>query len=161
MHKPIYASGFLYHPSTHQILLQQPTVRDNLPSPLDIFSVVSREGEDPKSAFARIILEELHIELKITNIFPVYDYTSSDTHHRDVFVFYAVVKKLVDVFPDHKRTYSWFTFKQISKLSLVDQAKQDIMISERVIHAAERTKASIHVEPAHIHFPKLLRAFSR
>lgn len=161
VHKPIYASGFLYHPTTHQILLQQAIVLDDSVSPLDMFSGVSHDREDSRATFARVILESLHVELKDKYIFPVYDYVSNDVHHKNVFVFYGQVRKL-EAFPSgHGKKYQWLTFKQMTKISLDEQAKQDLMVSERVIHAAERTKAAIHVEPPHIHFPKLLRALSR
>ncbi len=157
MHKPIYASGFLYHPATHQILLQQTIVSDAPPSPLDMFCGIGKEGEDEKATFARMMLETFHIELKEKYIFPVYDYVTNDSSHRNIFVFYGQIRKLEEFAPKHGKIYSWLTFKQMIKLSILDQAKQDLMVSERVIHAAERSKASIHVVPTHIQFPKLFK----
>jgi hypothetical protein len=51
---------------------------------------------------------------------------------------YAIVNKL-EKFPDNAKTlFSWFTFKQIQKLHISNQIKQDIIVGQRVIDSAIR-----------------------
>jgi ADP-ribose pyrophosphatase YjhB (NUDIX family) len=133
VHKPFYASGFLYHVASQQILLQTNNNSNPL-TPLNMFGGDSLAGENATTAFLRIAHEHIKLHIEAVHLFPVYDYfynTRNKMHH----IFYAKVKKLY-TFPLSKSgTFSWFTFKSISKLALVGQLKQDITISERVIRA--------------------------
>ena len=104
-----------------------------------MFGDFSRKDEDAQGAFQRILFEQLHIKLPTTQLLPVYDYdlNTKNTIH---FVFYAEVPKL-SVFPLGDRgVFSWFTFKQTTKLIFSDQAKQDVMVSERVVNAQARSQ---------------------
>jgi hypothetical protein len=65
------------------------------------------------------------------------------------YVFYAEVKKLIDIKPDDKRGLSWVTFKQTRKMPFDSQTKQDIIIAERVIKAQARTDAPPEPEVFH------------
>lgn len=138
MHKTFYASGFLYHLKTQQILLQQSSLNAN-PSPTwSMFEGISLDGEDAQTAFQRIMHERVNIHLVAKCLFPVYDYFYNSLN-KVHYVFYAEVQKLY-TFPSlHTDVFSWFTFKQTTKLDLADQAKQDIIVSERVIKAHARS----------------------
>jgi len=138
VHKHVYASGFLYHLPTEQILLQQPITRDASPSAWNMFGGESLRGEDAQTAFRRIMYDHIKIRLEPKRLFPVYDYMP-DANHIVHYVFYAEVKRLY-TFPSYdKGTLSWFTFKKVAKLGLAPQVKQDVMISERVIGAQARS----------------------
>lgn len=144
MIKTFYVSGFLYHPTSEQIVLQQENILNNPLSLWKMFGDFNRDGENPQSTFQRIILEELHIKLPLLNVLPVYehDYNKRKTMH---YVFYAEVKKLHTFPVSDTKTYSWFTFRQTTKMHFTDQSKQDIIISERVIDALERSKNPVPV----------------
>lgn len=142
VHKPFYASGFLYHLKTQQILLQQSRPSDSSLPIWSMFGGVSHEGEDELSAFQRIMQEQVNLHLITKHLFPVYDYFHN-TLNKIHFVMYAEVQKL-HAFPLlNADSFSWFTFKQTTKLDFSPQTKQDIIISERVIKAQARS-----LEPA-------------
>ena len=136
MHKDFYASGFLYHPKSQQILLQQPNTADSGTE----WSLFEGEGLDEETAaetFKRVIFAHLRLELKPKNIFPIYSYFH-DNKGKNNFIHYAIVKKL-ETFPNTKKAlFSWFTFKQIQKLRISNQIKQDIIVGQRVIDSAVR-----------------------
>lgn len=141
VNKPFYVSGFLYHLVSQQILLHQSLVGTNPLTIWNMFGGVSRKGEDAATALQRILFEQINIHIEAKNLFPVYDYfhTALNKIH---YVFYVEVKKLYAPASLSSGMCSWFTFKQTTKLSLTEQAKHDVIISERVIHAQERTKLS-------------------
>ncbi len=98
--------------------------------------------EDPQKSFKRIIHQLLSLELNEKQIFPVYDYFDnaiSSLHY----VFYAKVKSMKNISLPDNGTLSWFSFKQVSKLPFSEQAKQDIIVSQRVIQAQARSDSGI------------------
>jgi len=148
VHKPFYASGFLYHVATQQILLHQANISNNPLSFWKMFGDFSHKDEDAHTAFQRILFEQLHIKLPTTHLLPVYDY-DLNTRNTIHYVFYAEVPKL-SVFPlGDGGVFSWFTFKQTTKLIFSEQAKQDVMVSERVVNAQARS-----LEPTVLHNQK-------
>jgi hypothetical protein len=136
MHKDFYASGFLYHPKTQQILLQQPSTADS-GTAWSLFEVECQGKETAVDAFKRIVHSQLHLELKPKNIYPIYSYFH-EGKGKNNFLHYAIVRKL-ETFPNTKKTiFSWFTLKQIQKMHIPDQIKQDIIVGQRVIDSAMR-----------------------
>lgn len=133
MHKDFYASGFLYNPKTQQILLQQAKSADNN-NEWVLFGAEHDKEETLKEKFLNFINELLNLNLKENAIFPVYDYTDKG---KNVFIFYVHVKKL-EKFNHKSKNFAWFTFKQVQKLGLSDQTKQDIIVSQRVIDSSIR-----------------------
>ena len=96
--------------------------------------------EDPQKSFQRKIYQLLNLRLNEKCIYPVYDYFN-DTLNTIHYVFYAQVKTMNNLLMPDKDTLFWFTFKQITKLPLSEQTKQDIIVSQRVIQAqAEATR---------------------
>ena len=146
VHKSFYASGFLYHLRTQQILLHQPNLNSNSSSVWTMPGGTGREGEDAQKAFQRIIYRLLNLQLNEKCIHPVYDYFNNtlDTIH---YVFYAQVKTMNNLLMPDKDTLLWFTFKQITKLPLSEQTKQDIIVSQRVIQAQARSDSGIVPAP--------------
>lgn len=141
MHKAVYASGFLYHPPTQQILLQRPSDTDTA-SPWFLFTVIKRQHETLPVAFQRAIAEQLHIKLPLKNIFQVYDYEDESLQARNV-IHYAEVKTLgAKTKTEAGNTLQWCTIRQINKLPLSEQTRQDIVIGQRVILANQREKES-------------------
>jgi ADP-ribose pyrophosphatase YjhB (NUDIX family) len=136
MHKDFYASGFLYHPKTQQILLQQPITADTQDQ-WSLFEGESLNNEAAAQTFKRVIFFHLKLELKPKNIFLIYSYLHDDKGKNN-FIHYAIVRKL-EKFPDTKKTlFAWFTFKQIQKMRISNQVKQDIIVGQRVIDSAVR-----------------------
>jgi ADP-ribose pyrophosphatase YjhB (NUDIX family) len=138
MHNEFYASGFIYHPPTQQILLQQYTSKTNQPPLWTLFGGKNQQDETPVKTFHRIISEKLGLPIAEDACFSVYDYFHKDkgvTH----FIHYAVTEELFDeeaVLTENK--IGWFNFKQIMKLPMKPQTKQDITVGQRVINLAIR-----------------------
>jgi hypothetical protein len=130
LRKTSYPHGFLYHPESQQILLQQ-------------------NSSDPKSAwtllesaaggnFQQVVAKLLKLKLQTEAIHPVYDYAAKGKKH---FISYAETPNLQDFPATENLSFAWFTAKQISKLCLVDQTKQDIIVGRRVIDSRVRRAA--------------------
>jgi hypothetical protein len=136
MHKDFYASGFLYHPKTQQILLQQSSTADS-GTEWSLFEGDCLDKETTAEAFKRAIFSHLKLDLKPKNIFPIYSYFH-EGKGKNNFLHYAIVRKL-ETFPNTKNaSFAWFSFKQIQKLHIPDQIKQDIIVGQRVIDSAMR-----------------------
>jgi ADP-ribose pyrophosphatase YjhB (NUDIX family) len=137
MHNSFYASGFLLHPSSQRILLQQYNSDSQVPE-WTLFSTAGKGQETPNQAFHRLITEELGVPVKITDVYAVYDYSHKEKnvpHH----IFYAVVDKVdEEETPLIENKTSWFYFRQIIKLTMKPQTKQDITVGQRVINLAIR-----------------------
>lgn len=136
MHKSFYASGFLYHSPSQQILLQQYSADDA--KPLALFRARGHKGEDPVAVFQRFIQETLGISLKSASIVSVYDYVHDELG--DQFIFYVDTKNLIAPPPNRSGSVGWYQLAKLSKLNLAEQTRHDIIISERVIRAAMEKK---------------------
>src|SRR5579862_6010045 len=95
MHKDFYASGFLFHSTTQQILLQQHTSL-SVSSPWQLFGGTYLESEGPETIFKSVILKLLDIKIDIVH--PIYSYLNEniDKNHS---VLYAKVRKLQNFSP--------------------------------------------------------------
>ena len=136
MHNDFYASGFLYHPKTQQILLQQENTEELEPT-WALFGGDSSGSETAEEAFKRIVHSALRLDLKPKAIFQIYNYFH-DGKRKDSYVCYAKIRKLEKFQSNKKITYSWFTFKEIQKLRIPEKVKQDIVVGQRVIDSAIR-----------------------
>lgn len=135
MHKTFYASGFLYRPQSQQILLQQ--LNDSVPR-WSLFGNENSKFSDPSDVIKHLFQSKLGIKLSSKKIHSVYDYVDEKIG-KDHFVLYAeVAESAKNIKPRKGFTTSWFNFKQLYKLPLTAQAKQDIIVGERVIKAIAR-----------------------
>lgn len=132
-----YASGFLYNLRTHQILLLESKQNKDIASLWSTMGGDSLDGEDAQLAFQRIINKQLKIQLKTTDIYPIYDYFHA-TRNKLNYVFYAEIRDVRTFDKFKKGNLSWFTFSETVKLLLTSQTKQDIVVGERVINAKWR-----------------------
>lgn len=146
VHKPFYVSGFLYHLRTQQILLYQPDQNNDSRSVWTMPGGAGIGEDDPQKSFQRIIYQLLNLRLNEKCIHPVYDYFN-DTLNTIHYVFYAQVKTMNNLLMPDKDILFWFTFKQITKLPLSGQTKQDIIVSQRVIQAQARSDSGIVSTP--------------
>jgi ADP-ribose pyrophosphatase YjhB (NUDIX family) len=136
MHKNFYASGFLYHSRSQQILLQQQTSADKEPTWF-LFGGEGSAKETGEETFSRVVNAVLRLKLKAKAIFPVYKYFHEEMS-RDHYISYAKIGRL-EKFPETKNAaFAWFSFKQVQKLNLSEQTKHDIMVAQRVIDSATR-----------------------
>lgn len=138
MHKAFYASGFLYLPTTQQILLQQS--KENSANTTSVWSLIGGKGyktEHPHKTFHRIVHQLLKLKLNIKNIYPVYDYINN-TQNTIHYVVYAEVTKAKNFSPTPTYSFSWVTFKQTLKMPFHPQTKQNIIVGERVVKAKKR-----------------------
>lgn len=136
MHKNFYASGFLYHPKSEQILLQQTNSAGQSPS-WSLFGEKEIKNKTGQEAFRDIFLAKLGIKLKLENINSVYTYSINEKG-ANYNIYYAKVKRLHKSLNSGKAKFAWFNFKQIQKLNLSEQTRQDILIGQRVINSSIR-----------------------
>jgi hypothetical protein len=141
VHKSFYVSGFLFEPKSQQILLYQPNTKNETPSLWSTIGGISRGKENALSTFKRVAQENLKIKLNLDKIYPVYDYFNNKLSKTN-YVFYAEVENVKNFRPPHGGNFSWFTFKQTSKLPFSKETKNDIIVAERVIKAHAREKAA-------------------
>ena len=137
MHKPFYASGFLYHSASQQILLQQLT-RDADPEYV-LFGSISKNGNDPQTVFKQCVERALGVKVAASSIHAVYDYIHE--HRGEQFIFYVEVTDNVPKTFSPKRKVSWLHLSKLGKSVMSEQTRHDIVVGERVIRALS--------EPAH------------
>lgn len=136
MHNDFYASGFLYHPKTAQILLQQQNSASE-DSTWTLFGKNVFKNKTGEETLKDIFYQELNIKLSLKKINIIYNYFSKELN-KETNVYYAEVKTL-HKFPTPKKTnYAWFTFKKIQKMNLSVQTKHDIVVGQRVIDSSMR-----------------------
>lgn len=141
MQKNIYVGGFLYHPLSDQILLQQSSVPTQSLTSWLLFGGLYLEEEDPETIFRKIVAQLL--DIKVKEVYPIYSYFNENTE-RDQFIGYAEVNKLYEFEPKNGFSFSWFSFKDVLKLEASKQVKHDIVVGQRVIAAARRRVLGEH-----------------
>jgi hypothetical protein len=141
MHKTFYASGFLYHSSSQQILLQQHTYSSSSLSLWSLFGESYTEKEEAQSVFKKTIDDLLGIPLDI--VYPVYSYFNESAKANQV-IFYSEVESLQQFPAKNGRIFEWFSFKTVLKLPTTKQTKHDIVVGQRVINAALRRERGEH-----------------
>lgn len=141
MHKNFYASGFLYHPQSQQILLQQNNSIANVSSPWLLFGGHYSEKEHPEGLFKNIILNLLDIEIGVVH--PIYSYLN-ENNEAFQYVVYSRLNKFQNFSSKNNLNFAWFTFKEILKLKITPQTKHDIVVGQRVIEAAVRRSLGEH-----------------
>jgi hypothetical protein len=131
VHKPFYASGFLYHSSSGQILLQQ--LGHDVNTKLVLFGGKSRNGNDPQSVFQKCVEKSLKVKLAASSIHAVYDYEPDGKSEQ--FIFYVEVTEVT-------LGAGWFSLSKLNKQTMSEQTRHDIVVGERVIRSLS--------EPQHI-----------
>ncbi|MBI5619609.1 NUDIX hydrolase, partial [Candidatus Gottesmanbacteria bacterium] len=131
MHKLFYASGFLYHSPSQQILLQQLT--SDTDAKLVMFGGRSHNGNDPQAVFQHCVEKALGVTVPASSIHPVYDYI----HDRrgEHFIFYVEVAGATPKTYASKNKAEWFLLSKLSKQAMSEQTRHDIIIGERVIRS--------------------------
>lgn len=140
MHKGFYASGFLYNPTSQEILLQQHT-SPSVISGWSLFENVYDEKESAENIFTKTIHHILRIQLDC--VYPVYSYTD-ETSGKNQDVFYAICDNATSFAQKKDHIFQWFSFKEIAKLQLPEQMRHDILVGQRVIEAAGRKARGEH-----------------
>jgi hypothetical protein len=133
VHKPIYASGFLYHSSSQQILLQQ--FKNGDITKLVLFRGVTTNGDSPQEVFRRSVEKELGIKIPASSVHPVYDYTNDKLGEQ--FIFYVNVGEVTPKVYKSKSSTGWLSISKISKYVMSEQTRHDIIVGERVIRAID------------------------
>lgn len=138
MHKHIYASGFLYHSPTGQILLQQ--ITQDTDTTFTMFGDTSKAGADPQTVFLKCLEKSLGVKVAASDIHAVYDYQPDGEGPK--YIFYVEV---TDAVPQTYRTKShsaWLHLSKIGKSNMNEQTRHDIVVGERVIRSL--------LEPLHV-----------
>jgi hypothetical protein len=131
VHKPFYASGFLYHPPSGQILLQK--LPNGINTKLSMFRGKGLLNEDPKIVFQQAVEQALGMRISTSSIHPIYDYIHDQLGEQ--FIFYVEVKnKDMDKFSIKDKS-EWVQLSKLSKLVMSEQTRHDIIIGERVIRS--------------------------
>lgn len=131
MHKSFYASGFLYHSPSQQILLQQLT--GDTEAKLVMFRGKSYKGNDPQAVFQHCVEEALGVTVPASSIHPVYDYIHNKLGEQ--FIFYVEVAGATPKTYASKNKAEWFLLSKLSKRAMSEQTRHDIIIGERVIRS--------------------------
>ena len=95
--------------------------------------------QSAEATFQRAVQKLLGVKLSLAAIYPVYFYSSKGVY-KNHHIVYAEVKELKKFLPKNGRSFDWFVFKQIPKLPLAEQAKHDIIVSQRVIDSHLRKR---------------------
>lgn len=145
MHNEFYASGFIYNPASQQILLHQFQIKPDQPALWTLFGGKSQGDETSEQTFHRVITEKLGLPIPVDSCFAVYDYYHKDKKMNH-FIHYAILeeKPEEDTLLTDSET-GWFHFKQIIKLPMKPQTKQDITVGQRVINLAIRNLEPVSV----------------
>ena len=146
MHKTFYASGFLYCPSSQQILLQQ---SENSSGQWSLFGGESTDSSEPAIVLIKVIQKKVGLKLAQNAIRPIYDYFHKDLGKNHFIAYAEVDESSIKTTEKKGSTIAWFTFKQLYKLSLTGQTKQDITVGERVIKAVQRSLEEPVVRPTY------------
>jgi hypothetical protein len=141
MHKDFYASGFLYHQASQQILLQQNTSISPTSSPWLLFGGIHLEEEEPEAIFKEIIFQLLDTKLDLVH--HVYSY-SNEEKERNQYVGYSTVEDFKNFSSKNGLSFAWFSFRDVLKLQAAQQVKHDIIVGQRVIEAASRKREGLH-----------------
>jgi hypothetical protein len=131
VHKPIYASGFLYHSATGQILLQQ--ITQNADTSFTLFSDVSKKGADPQTVFLKCLEKSLGVKIAASDIHAVYDYVPDGEGAK--YIFYVEVTDAVPQTYRAKSNAAWLHLSKIGKSNMNEQTRHDIVVGERVIRS--------------------------
>lgn len=146
VHKTFYASGFLFHQESQQILLHQTQQKNDTVSVWSMFGGTNDKEDDGAVTFQQMIYDVLNLKLARKHIYPVYNYFHN-VHNTMHYVYYAQVTKMQN-YAFEGETLSWFTFKQTLKLPFAQQTKQDIVVAQRVIDLQKRiTMHTQHYRP--------------
>lgn len=145
MHKSFYASGFLYHLPSNQILLRKLTKGDK-----DVFLLFRRrsfKNYDPQTVFLREVETRLETSISSSSINTVYDYIHSSLGEH--YIFYVELKGKVPASYQVNNLSGWFPLAKLSKYPMSEQTRHDIVIGERVIRSLvqpppEQTYATRH-----------------
>lgn len=132
VHKNFYASGFLYHPGSGQILLQQ-----NLDNPQPNWTLL---GGAVGKNFYDHVKGLLKLKIDKRDVHEVYDYRHP-TLKKKHYVSYVEINKKAQFSPIKNLAFSWFGIKDVSKLPVSSQTKQDIIVGFRVIGSSLRKTA--------------------
>lgn len=135
VHKSFYASGFLYHSPSQQILLQQ--FKDGNSVKLVLFRGKSKNGENPQTVFQRCIEKALGAKIPTSSIRPVYDYVHDQLGEH--FIFFVEVPGSTPKSYSAKNKSEWFLLSKLSKYSMSEQTRHDIIVGERVIRSLVET----------------------
>ena len=138
MYKYYFTSGFLYHPSSEQILLEK--VTENNQTELVLFRGKSSKGNSHKKVFQLAVEKSLQITIPLSSIKEVYDYIHNTLEKR--FIFYVEFKDEIPVSQNTKNS-GWFQLTKLSKYPMSEQTQHDIIVGQRVIRARSNPASSI------------------
>jgi 8-oxo-dGTP diphosphatase len=131
MPEPHGASVFFHHAASRRVLLQHRT--DDAPSYPGCWGMFGGSGEpeddgDPVRTLRREVQEELGLDLDPARIVPLWDYLTSRSSHRHVFLY-----PWDD--PEHPfeqtegQGRGWFTIPEaLGTLNLTDNARRDLTL---------------------------------
>lgn len=129
MQTPFHASGFIYHPASGQILLQEFHSGDDVM--LSLFGSASNNSADPQTVFQQCVEKALGMKVSPTSIHPVYDYVHDNLGEH--YIFYVEVSEAKPVMAGTKNKAAWCPLSKLAKLNMSEQTRHDIVVGERVL----------------------------
>lgn len=137
VHKRYIVSGFLYHLSTQQVLLNQMKNGHNGEKSLWTIPMGYGDKEDPTLVFRDLVKKTYKIELPEDSISSVYNYIDKESG-LEHFVCYGIIPDTSKIPANDDMVFLWSNFKKVYKLNFLPQIKHDITIAQRVINASPR-----------------------
>lgn len=137
MHKSYIVSGFLYHLSTQQVLLNQMKNGENGEKSLWTIPMGHGKSKNPTLVFKDLVKKTYKIDLSEDSIFSVYNYIDKESGSEH-FVCYGIISDIDKIPESQNMTLLWTNFKKVYKLNFLPQIKHDITIAQRVINASPK-----------------------
>ena len=131
VHTSFYASGFLYHSPSQQILLQPLQNGDTVN--LTLFHEKCERGKDPLTVFKHCVERALGTTIPTSSIHPVYDYVHDKLGEQ--YIFYVEVAGAEPKSYGAKNKAAWFSLLKLAKHEMSEQTRHDIIVGERVIRS--------------------------
>ncbi len=135
VHKTLYASGFLFHIPSQQILLQQKqSISPVTTTSWVLFEKQYSKDKKPEDVFKGVLSKILNLDVNSLN--KIYSYNINPA--KIYSLFYATIDELKEFAPSQGYIFRWFSFKEVLKIRANEQTKHDIVVGQRVIDALER-----------------------
>ena len=129
-----YSAGFIYNPTTNQVLLPSPDASTTEPKIVDLFGGANKSNEKPEETFMRHFEKATGIKLKKKAAEALYDYFNPDTSSQR-----HVYWVNLDDIKSHKffknENLNWVNLKELHKAKIAPRTKQDLVFFQREMSA--------------------------
>jgi len=124
---PTYAGGFLFNPNTKEVLLHKRDTKTTInPGKWAFFGGLCNQGESPKAAFIREMLEELSVDFQQEEVSFLRSYLNEELNtYRHVFYIKSVLQKL-DFVLKEGADLDWIPLSEVFSFDLTKKTVDDL-----------------------------------